>query len=419
MITPAYQRARLRGSQIVAIAHSGGLTELRQRAARRAYQRLGASVLDFPLRGHDIADSGAISWSHCDVTVSQPLSIAWIMSPPAPGSGGHTTIFRMVEALEHAGHQCVVHLYDRDQSVAAQHAETIRRCWPNVTARVVMVEHLLPPADVYIATSWPSAHVLARRGVHPGARLYFVQDYEPYFYPRGTEYTLAADTYEFGFRTIALGGLVAETVGIYHDCAATRIPFGTDNATYRLTNHDGPRSGVSFFARPGVSRRGYELGIAALVEFHRLRPDQPIHLFGSSHVEPPIPATIHGRLTATDLARLYNKTVAGLVLSFTNISLVPYEMMACGVIPIMNDDSYARTELAAPAARWSAPRPTDLANALVKAIDEANTVTATTAAGQVAGSEWSATQHAFVRAVEAEAYGLASDPDAQTVRSHP
>ena len=34
-----------------------------------------------------------------------PLRIAWICTPPAPGSGGHTTIFRMIEALERAGHQ--------------------------------------------------------------------------------------------------------------------------------------------------------------------------------------------------------------------------------------------------------------------------------------------------------------------------
>jgi hypothetical protein len=123
-------------------------------------------------------------------------------------------------------------------------------------------------------------------------------------------------------------------------------------------------------------------------------------------------------LPANELARLYNSTVAGLVLSFTNISLVPYEMMACGAIPIMNDDSHARAELTAPAARWSAPRPTELADELAAAIAESSPVTASAAAQQVSGSQWAAAQHAFVQIVEAEAYGLASDFDSRMARPH-
>lgn len=38
----------------------------------------------------------------------------------------------------------------------------------------------------------------------PGRRVYFVQDYEPYLYPHGSAYTLADDTYRFGFQAIAL-----------------------------------------------------------------------------------------------------------------------------------------------------------------------------------------------------------------------
>lgn len=163
-----------------------------------------------------------------------------------PGSGGHTTCFRMVEALEEAGHQCVVHVYDRYQSHVNVHAQVIRKHWPALKARIVDARAGLEPADAYVATSWDSAHVIGRRGSVPGRRLYFVQDYEPYFYPHGSEYTLADDTYRFGFRTIALGGMVAERLRATHRIP-DRILFGTDLSIYRMTN-EGPRHGVVFYA---------------------------------------------------------------------------------------------------------------------------------------------------------------------------
>ena len=39
----------------------------------------------------------------------------------APGSGGHTTMFRMVAALERAGHTCVLYLHDRHGWSLEQH----------------------------------------------------------------------------------------------------------------------------------------------------------------------------------------------------------------------------------------------------------------------------------------------------------
>ena len=44
----------------------------------------------------------------------------------------------------------------------------------------------------------------------------------------------------------------------------------------------------------------------------------------------PFPAVNHGRITPAELAALYNRCTAGLTLSFTNVSLVPDELLACG-----------------------------------------------------------------------------------------
>jgi len=79
----------------------------------------------------------------------------------------------------------------------------------------------------------------------------------------------------------------------------------------------------------------------ALHEFHRLRPDYEILFFGSGSAKQhpqPYPVTYLDIVpTLNDLASLYATSAAGLVFSTTNPSLVPYEMMACG-LPVIDLD---------------------------------------------------------------------------------
>jgi hypothetical protein len=397
---------RRRAMQFTLISRTGGLREVRQRFVRRAYNVTGAVELEFPLLIPDITDSQSVQWAvpPLDPERGRPLTVGWAMTPPGPGSGGHTTNFRMVQALEEAGHRCVIHLYDRHQSRVDFHASVIREHWPAMKARVVDARMGLEPADAYVATSWESAHVIGKRGSTPGRRLYFVQDYEPYFYPHGSEYALAEDTYRFGFRTIALGGMVAGRLRAIHQIPVDRIPFGTDLSVYHLTNN-GPRNGVVFYAKPRVARRGYALATAALQLFHEQHPDQEIHLFGDPHIRPSFPAQVHGTVSPDKLAELYNRTIAGIAISFTNISLVPYEMLACGAIPVVNDDPFARAELSNSSVRWAKATPSAMANQLSAAVGCADIAAAAKrAADEVEELDWQKAKQEFVRIVENETY---------------
>lgn len=398
--------AHRRTAQLSAMAHPGGLRETGQRLARRVYDWSGAVELEFPLLPEDVIDSTRVKWAvpSKDPVQGRPLTIARVMTPPSPGSGGHTTGFRMVRALEEAGHRCVIHLYDKHGSPVAYHSKVIRECWPALQARVVDIRDGVECADAYVATSWSTAHVLGAHGSKPGRRMYFVQDYEPFFYPRGSEFALADDTYRFGFRTIALGGMVAEMLRTNHGIRVDRIPFGTDLSMYRLTN-TGPRDGVVFYAKPRVARRGYALAMAALREFNRSQPGQSIHLFGDAQVRPPFPAHVHGTVSPAALADMYNSSVAGLAISFTNISLVPYEMLACGAIPVMNSDPHARHELCNPTVRWAAATPSALAGELLAAVRHHDiSGIARRAADSAIGLDWCRAQQEFVRIVEQETY---------------
>jgi O-antigen biosynthesis protein len=375
-----------------------------QRIARVAYQRLDAASLEFPLELDKVADSRqlnlAVPAEHVDR--SRRLQVGWVCTPPGLGSGGHTTMFRMVSALEDAGHECTMFLYDRFGGDVLEHERTIRRGWPAVRARVADAMDGIDGIDACVATSWSSAHFLASHGQTPMRRLYLVQDFEPFFYPLGAEYALVEDSYRFGFRSIAVGhmvaGLLRERIGIAPDV----VEFGCDTAVYPL-QPNGPRKGVVFYTKPRTPRRGFLLGALGLREVHRRRPEVPIHTVGDAGAQVPFPATAHGVCSPQELAALYNQCRAGVAMSFTNVSLLAEELLACGTVPVINDSAYARADVESGYVRWAPPTPSGVADTVLAILD------APPAPAEVAASArpdaWRPAQAVFLRSVENEVYG--------------
>ena len=314
-------------------------------------------------------------------------------------------MFRMIEALEKTGHTCVLYLYDRFQGDYRRYTDVIRRGWPSVKAEVRDIAHGVAPLDGLVATNWQTAHVVASRAHPPTRHFYFIQDYEPFFYPRGSEYALAEDTYRFGFRCITLGSMAAEILREEVGIESAIAEFGCDTTVYRLTN-SGFRSGVAFYSKPDVPRRGYSLSVLALAEFHRRHPEQPIHFFGERSQNADFPIVDHGNLSPSSLNALYNQTIAGLVMSFTNVSFVPEEMLASGTIPVVNDDPYARAGLRSRAVEWARPTPLALADRLCEVVERPDlSAQAELAAGTVSSEQWRPAQQTVVSAIEAEIYG--------------
>ncbi|WP_454851943.1 rhamnosyltransferase WsaF family glycosyltransferase [Promicromonospora soli] len=381
-----------------------GVGGLAQRAAARAYRATDARSLSFQLEPADIAGAVPDALPVPDATPSdRPLVVGWVTSPPAAGSGGHTTLFRMVEGLEARGHRCVVFLYDRHGLDIAQRTAELRLGWPAVRAEVRDARAGISGVDAVVASSWESAHVVLSRCVGPAHRLYFVQDYEPYFYPRGSEYELAAMTYRFPFRRIALGEMVAGCLRSELGQDSDVVPFGCDTRTYHLPETEVTRSGVVLYAKPDVGRRGYLLARLALERFHRTHPDQEIHAYGLRPADLPFPVTFHGRLTPAELHELYGRVAAGLAMSFTNISLVAEEMLAAGVVPVVNDSPLARADLPNPYVRWADPTPVGIAAQVAAAVEEPDLgAHAAKAAASVIGRSWAPTQEGVARLVEDE-----------------
>lgn len=394
-------------SKSMRVLREDGPRALAQRVARYAYTKLDAAALNEPLFDSDIADSTQLNLElpGARPVQSEPLTIGWVTVPPSAGSGGHTTLFRMVEAVERAGHKCELFLYDRYGGNMGAHEKVIREWWPNLKAGVHDVADGISGIDAAVASSWDTAHILARRGTSPMRRLYFIQDFEPFFYARGSMYSLAEDSYRFGFRSIALGEMVADLLRSEVGVSPDVTEFGCDTSVYRLLP-DRKRTGVVLYAKPDVPRRGFWLARLALRQFHERHPEVDIHLYGSVVKGLPFPAVQHGRLTPTELNELYNSSIAGLAMSFTNISLVAEEMLAAGVTPVVNDSPNSRADLVNDSVSWAAPTPNGIADALSAAVTRADTAHAAhQAATSVRQFGWTKAQADVVRIIENEVYG--------------
>jgi hypothetical protein len=373
------------------VARSDGPAVVLARGLRKVAGRIGPPPEQFPLFLDDVVAPGPVAapppWR--SLPPDAPMVVNWVSTPPGPGSGGHTTMLRMVQHLEERGHQCRLYLYDRYLGDARDHERVVRSGWPAVRARVLDARAGMAPADAVFASSWQTAHVVARSGA-PGRRFYLVQDFEPSFYPVSSEQVLAEATYRFGFHGITAGGWLAAKLKAAYGMQADWFEFGCDLDVYRLSNR-ARRNGVVFYAKPDVPRRAYTLGILALADFAARHPEVDIHLYGNRSPRLPFRAVDHGRLSPAGLDTLYNQCAAGLSLSLTNVSLVPWEMLASGCVPVVNDAEHNRLVLNNPDVRYAELSPRALADALCQAVEAPDHgAQAAQAASGVAGASWEA-----------------------------
>lgn len=291
----------------------------------------------------------------------EPIIANWVTGPATAGSGGHTTIFRMMNYLEGLGYQNRLYFYD---PFGGDHKyyEDIARTKYGVTCRIERFRSGMDDAHAVIATNWPSAYAVFNAKC-AGKRFYFVQDYEPYFYPVGTNSALAENTYRMGFHGITAGKWLANKLHLEFGMTADWFPFGCDVARYQY-HPSIDRRGVAFYARAGTPRRAVELGLLALELFVKRHPQIELHLFGEDLGRLPFRYVNHGVVSPDKLSVIYNKCLAGLSLSMTNVSLVPYEMLACGCIPVVNDAEQNRLVLENPYVRYAPLSPHGLADAL-------------------------------------------------------
>lgn len=261
------------------------------------------------------------------------LDIAFIVSEPIKGSGGHRNIYRAISYLRRRGHKLAV--YYINSSIHADLVKWQVNEWfyDMLDISFICYDGIMGTHDVCVATWWETVYAMLDNRKQIKYMFDFVQDNEAAFYPMSSNAILAENTYKQDIRYICSGpwmkAFLENKYGVRADC----FQFPVNHEIY---NTKKPRikrkKNLIFFAKPEIARRCYEIGVAALAEVYRRMPEVELIFFGSDKVkEIPFPAVNLGILpTISDLAELYQNADLGIVFSTTNPSLVPYEMMSCG-----------------------------------------------------------------------------------------
>lgn len=262
------------------------------------------------------------------------LRINMLVPEPHAGAGGDIGLFRIASYLAEFGHDVqvyVVSYISMNDYTTGQVREFLRTHFPPTGAVYHKWNGSARDADCTLATFWPTvANVLALP--NSGKRFYIVQDFEPSFYPDvPVNYRGAEETYRAGLHCITLGRWLARLLRERYGATTDYFDFAVDPQIYRPTPRSDQRRRVCFYARPSTPRRAYETGVEALRLVKGRVADVEIALFGSDALQPQ-PAfqfTNHGKISQRDLAELFSNCDVGLVISLSNPSFVPLEMLAC------------------------------------------------------------------------------------------
>ncbi len=334
------------------------------------------------------------------------LQLNWLMPPPGKGSGGHQNIFRFIQYLENAGHECRIYIYTQHAPGRVSDIRTLMGdSYPKLNAEMVWIDSgdEMADADGIFATAWESAYA-SFNSKAKGKRFYFVQDFEPYFYPIGSLSVLAENTYRFGFYGVTAGNWLATKLKHDYGMETDYFDFASDQKLYNFVN-DKPRKEIFFYARPYTERRGFEMGIMALDLFHQKHPDYVINMAGwdVADYDIPFPYVNLKTLELSQLNELYNRCAAGLLLSFSNMSLLPLELLGSGTIPVMNEGENNSLVSNNPYIAYTAPNPVALADMLSKVVSKKDLPKyAKQASESVEMSSWDSSGEKFIGIVERE-----------------
>lgn len=328
--------------------------------------------LSRPLHDYEFVSSVPLGLPIVAGTVA-PNTINWVVPPFAAGAGGHTTIFRFIYHLEQRGFDCRIVVLDGLNWGSAKHfRDLIQRSFFPLRAAVYVDERDSPPAQVTVATGWETAYWVRKlkSTVH---KCYFVQDFEPWFYVVGTRYCLAEATYRFGFRGITAGTWLARKLAQEYGMQTEAVGFSCDKTVYfPLPREVSARKKIFFYARPATERRAFEIGLLVLAELCK-RVSGAIVVFAGgdlSNVEIPFDHESEGMVDVNRLAKLFNQCDVALVLSLTNLSLLPLEIMACGTPVVSNSGPWVSWLLNETNAFLAEPTVPELTDALYRALTD-------------------------------------------------
>ncbi|MDA3896864.1 MAG: glycosyltransferase [Desulfobacteraceae bacterium] len=206
-----------------------------------------------------------------------------------------------------------------------------------------------PPADAVVATLWTTVYYMAaifkqRSDFLP---LYFVQDFEPDFYPveESKIRDCIEDTYRFAPYMFAMTPWVCSKIGQLGKQVA-QVPPIMDLDLFYPRDISGKKNSpkkILTLLRPQTPQRGFDTAVKVLKKLYEARQDIEIHVFGCDDQELhkynlSFPLVNHGIVDNKDLPELYSS--AHIFVEFSNFhgfGLTIAEAMACGCACVITD----------------------------------------------------------------------------------
>lgn len=271
--------------------------------------------------------------------------ITFVIERLAKYNGGQTSILRLGTELSKLGYDVGYAVYK--PQTKSDMEECASSNLSNYKGNMYTNKYLGKlNSDIVIASSWDTVSVVKKM---KGYKMYFLQDYEPYFYSFGELFLMAQKTYEQGLHMVSLGRWNKEMVE--KNCKVVSpvdfIEFPYESKEYPHCKRDYSAYGKKKDFIIAVYLKYYGKRLPSIIqyllkhvkeEFAKDGINLHIKYYGedkSFHCEA---GTNLGMLNKKQLLSLYRKADFGMVASMSNVSLVPYEMLATGLPLIEFED---------------------------------------------------------------------------------
>jgi glycosyltransferase involved in cell wall biosynthesis len=330
---------------------------LEQSAADRLAEPLGREIkifrqstdeaeVDLVARGCRVSDADvkAIETLHAhNAHPFAPKTINWFLPElDSPFYGGINTALRMADHLGRVHgveNRFVLWAHPND----GFHRSAIAAAFPSLADSPIYYDLSMraaagiPACDVSISTLWVTAFVAAHFA-SARRKFYLIQDFEPMFYPAGTMYALAEESYRLGLYGLCNTENLLRLYDSYGGRGMSFFPAVDRNVFHpvgrRERDPDDPVT-VFVYARPGHWRNCWELASLALQELKSHLGDRVRIVTAGSWARPEDVGTgiQHlGLLDYRETGNLYRTCDVGVALTVSeHPSYLPLELMACGV----------------------------------------------------------------------------------------
>lgn len=275
-------------------------------------------------------------------------SVLFIVTRMVRFHGGQTSVLRLGTELAKLGYQVGYAVYKKQskeemQLCASSNLSDFKGSLHDMAELMQMMAEnggkATCPYDAVVATSWDTVYFAKKLSAY---RMYFVQDFEPYFYKFGELFMMASKTYEQGLHMVSLGNwnkkMIEKHCQPVSKLECVDFPYSAREYPFEKRNFEEYRHKKVLTL--AVYLKYYGKRLPTLIQYMLVQLKEAfaaegtelrVKYFGEAKSYKPKGGENLGMLTKQELLSLYREADFGMAFSYSNISLVTLEMMSSGL----------------------------------------------------------------------------------------